>query len=733
MAKTKKIKPPMGRKLSNEAVVTNWLVDLIESDKLYETILGKESIEEVNLAINDSHVIPKFSIDYASRLASARSSKFVLEQLRNLEIVSIDRSISLDKGEVLRPDIIAYNPESRVVILFEVKRDKGPERQAVSELAGYEHELQNFFPFLSNMDICFVLVAKDWSDLMSHGLAGFTTWAGKQCLALSLDYDAVPRELRCKIVEAWSLTGSTSIPEDALQCYDLVLYDKDEQESTSTDVGVPRLVQTAIDMIARSGDRMRSHGFLLLWRDISPSPLHWAITLCTFDYGVFAAKSSANERSKVSKISSYFLEDKDISSGSMPKGGYEISRASIDLLSEDYDVKIENHATWKQKVRTHRLRSEPVIYEFWGAAGDFARDFISQQSVRKILLTFLRNSKLDWRDPIVAVPLIEYMADRPPFAEGKVLSRDLLEAGITLGSLATTCANINTPLQDSEESSNEEALTLYSTRFRWILPEAVLLMAELAQLSLSYEDLEPPPPLTNDFTKVEDHIEKIVAWVHEDLIGDDHEVHLNSFIMGLSLGAAYEYFSQSPTTAIAPKELEQASNNAIHFCEKTVLTLMSRMEDNEIGDRARDEANDYLQQLAAFHPHDFEKNGIRTLLENLPFSELLCTLRLCATAVDSFLNPVHHTLRPLAIANVDMTAIKDGIATIFKRGDKRPAVNIDSSGRFGIGHLPEEGRIFPELTSTDDEVYFADYRPGFAMITKATWAEVAERLSAGHK
>lgn len=733
MAKTKKIKPPMGRKLSNEAEVTNWLVDLIESDKLHETILGKESIEEVTLAIDDPYVIPKFSIDYASRLASARSSKFVLEQLRNLEIVSIDKSISLDKGEVLRPDIIAYNPESRVIVLFEVKRDKGPERQAISELAGYEHELQNFFPFLSNMDICFVLVAKDWSDLMSHGLAGLTTWAGKQCLALSLDYDSAPRELRCKIVEAWSLTGSTTIPDDALQCYDLVLYEKDEQESLSTDIEVPRLIQTAIDTIARSGDRMRSHGFLLLWRDISPFPLQWVITLCTFDYGVFASRSSANERSKVSKISSYFLEENDLSYGSMPRGGYEIPKTSIDLLSEEYDVKIENHSNWKQKVSAHRLRSQPVIYEFWGAPGDFARDFISQKSVRNILLTFLPQSKLDWRDPIVAVPLIEYMTDRPPFAEGKVLSRDLLEAGITLGSLATTCVNMNAILQDSEESRDEEALTVYSARFKWILPEAVLLMAELAQLSVSYEDLEPPPPLTNDFTKVEDHIDKIVAWVHEDLIGDDHETHSGSFILGLSLGFAYEYFSQSPTTAGAPKELKEASSNAIHFCEQTVLALMNRAEDNEIGNRAKNEARDYLQQLSALYPREFEKSSIRTILEKLPFPILLRTLRLCADAVDSFLNPVLHILRPLAIANVDMTAIKNGIATIFKRGDKRPAVNIDSSGRFGIGKLPEECRIFPELTDTDDGVYLADYSPGFAMITKATWAEVAERLTSGHK
>jgi len=160
---------------------------------------------------------------------------------------------------------------------------------------------------------------------------------------------------------------------------------------------------------------------------------------------------------------------------------------------------------------------------------------------------------------------------------------------------------------------------------------------------------------------------------------------------------------------------------------------MNRAEDNEIGNRAKNEARDYLQQLSDLYPREFEKSSIRTILEKLPFPVLLRTLRLCADAVDSFLNPVLHILRPLAIANVDMTAIKNGIATIFKRGDKRPAVNIDSSGRFGIGKLPEECRIFPELTDTDDGVYLADYSPGFAMITKATWAEVAERLTSGHK
>lgn len=60
----------------------------------------------------------------------------MLNNLKLLDVVSVDKSISLTTGEALRPDILCFNPESRTLIVFEIKRDKLTERQAVIAPSG---------------------------------------------------------------------------------------------------------------------------------------------------------------------------------------------------------------------------------------------------------------------------------------------------------------------------------------------------------------------------------------------------------------------------------------------------------------------------------------------------------------------------------------------------------------------------------------------------------------------
>lgn len=172
-----------------ESEVAAWLVHLIESDGLYDAIAGKDSLISIADGVRQDDFIPSFGIDYRSRLACAQAAEHVLEQLTLLEIVSVNRSISLTSGEVLRPDILCFNPESRTLVVFEIKRAAETERQTVTELGGYEQELRNLLPFVGDYDICFVVVATEWSILLNHAVGGLNTWSGKKCLALKLALD----------------------------------------------------------------------------------------------------------------------------------------------------------------------------------------------------------------------------------------------------------------------------------------------------------------------------------------------------------------------------------------------------------------------------------------------------------------------------------------------------------------------------------------------------------------
>ncbi|MCC8613097.1 hypothetical protein [Xanthomonas euvesicatoria] len=734
MAKIRKKKAPMGKVLSKESVVANWLIDLINSGKLVDEIVGKDEVESVIGAADQASHLPRFSIDKMSRLASARASKFVLGQLGLLEIVAVDKSISLVSGEVLRPDIIAYNPESRVVLIFEVKREKGPERQAVSEVAGYEHEIQNLFPFLSNMDICFVIVARDWSDLLDHGVASLTTWSGKQCLALSLDYDAEPRQLQCRIVEAWYPTATVDIPEEAMQCFDVVLYEKTDDSLNRDSEFPPPLVQTAISMIAREGDRMRSHGFLMLWRNLVDSNrAYWVFTLCTLDPGVFHATMQKNADGRQSTLTTYFAKVGGLSNGSMPGSGYRIIDHAKNLLSEDYDVQIENHNTWKEKQRQHRGRSEPFLFEFWGEPGDFSRSFVTSQTVRSSLLPFLSTSKLDWTHPLVALPAIGYMSGRIPFVEGQVFCRDLFEAGITLGSLQICLLHIRSLLDqrgNDRSGEKESALRIAVALSKWCFPDAVALMAELAQLFKSYSSIQvPPPPLSNREENSVESVGAIIEWVTNHLI-DESGYHKVAFLLGLQLSGCYELLNAGKPLNETPDGFEEIRKKMILFCRNVTEEMIEWGQNKHISRGNGLYVRDYIQGLTSIANIEGEAN-IVSGLKDLDFDRLLDVLRLCVDAVDKIRFPVHHTLVPTGPLKPDMSLLKSRVQHIFEKGDKRAAVIVSASGAYGVGHLPEECKVLPPLESTEDAIYFLDQRIGFALATKLSWEEVGVRFAKG--
>lgn len=99
-----------GPSLENEIV--QWLVELINSEELPRSIEGVEDIEKIVESFDHESSIPAFGIDHLSRRASARAADIVLGNLGLLEVIAVDKSISLTKGEVLRPDILCFKGRS---------------------------------------------------------------------------------------------------------------------------------------------------------------------------------------------------------------------------------------------------------------------------------------------------------------------------------------------------------------------------------------------------------------------------------------------------------------------------------------------------------------------------------------------------------------------------------------------------------------------------------------------
>jgi hypothetical protein len=669
----------------------------------------------------------------------------VLDRLDNLDIVSVDKSISMKTGEVLRPDVVAYHVETRTIVVFEVKREKGTERQAVSELAGYEHELQNLFPFMSNMDVCFVVVARNWSELLRHGVAGMVTWSGKQCLALSLDFDAEPRELKCQVVEAWHPTGTVEIPQRALQCFDVALYERsapgldpgdggnEEDESADAHVPVPRLVETAAQMISRDGDRMRSHGFLVVWEDTAgANGVRWVITVCVFDHAVFHATARDNVAPRLSGLAKYFSAIDGLASGAMPTSGFRILDQSKKILEEDYNVTLEGFSTWSEKMREHRHRAAPVMFEFWGLAGEFARSFVASPNVRNALAPFLSMNAMDWRHPVAANLVIGYMCGRLPFQSGEVLCRDAFEAGVTLGALRHTYAFLDEAQSPGESSSKEAARRSAEALSMWQLPEAVLLMTEAAQLYRSYADItQPPPALTEQPGHAVGRINAIIAWINDSLINGERP-HCEAFELGTWYGHLYEAVSAGVAVDESADGVLLLRARGDAFVCGVVTRMIDVVAGNDGWPGVVAEARSYLDAVEAVIGHELGTSDLRRKsVAAMPLKVFLPVLRLAAHVLDHVVSAVYHELLPMPPINVDMVALRHGARAVFDGGDRRPAVIVDPSGNYGVGRLPPEGRYLPPIDDIDDGVYFFDNKSGHGMMVRMTWVQIEAALGGG--
>lgn len=706
---------------SLEKAISDWLVELIDKDELYSTIQSRDHIAEIVGTTNQTYFIPNFTIDYVSRYTCAKASAYVLSQLSGLEIVAIDKSISLKSGEILRPDIIAYNPETRVVVVFEVKRETATERQAITELMGYEHELQNHFPFLANLDLCFVIVARDWSTLLDHAVGSMVTWSGKQCLALKLDFDAMPRQLSCHLPSAWHLLGSFGVPSTAIQAVDLVLYEATvDPDSTYP----PSVIETAIQVIARNGDRANSHGFLMLCEDRATlRAARWIITICALDPVVFFFNSKLSMLPYRNSELTNFYETRapELASGNMPSSALRIVDDAIRLLSKDFSPQLENFTTWHEKLEQHKTRAIPWLFEFWGKPGEYVRGFVSHPGVRDQLMPYVASAGLDWRDPDVAVPVIEYLSGRRPFPDGVVRCSDAFYTGVTLGVLAFAYQKA----RDQKEGAEN-----WAPLVKWAELQALSAAIEMAQIYYSSETLnQAPPALSNHADRRERAAQDFVAWTRDHFIGNANPIHLLCFQVGYCGAVLFDTTLSRSAREHLPHDLRLETAKDIKCVLSAILHCYTKVyADGGITPEHSAhliKINDAL--MNSMSPENLHNDAIiEHYLGAVGEERLIDSMQeIIVPAADGLFPSIFHNAIDAAPLSIDWQWLRDGVKAIFAAGDTRPAVLRKMNGEIGTGQIVGPmGKFLAPLTDPDVEVYFLDERTGFAMATKTTWDEL---------
>ncbi|MDF3838549.1 hypothetical protein P3W85_37290 [Cupriavidus basilensis] len=706
---------------SLESEIVDWLVHLIENDELREAISNTESLLRIAKSARQSSYIRSYSVDQMSRLASAEAAQVVLESLGLLEIIAINKSISLATGEILRPDILCFNPESRTLVVFEVKRETFTERQTITELAGYEHELRNALPFLGNFEICFVVVAKDWSTLLDHAVANLNAWSGKKCLALKVDVESQPFGLTCHLPEAWHLTGSFGLPPDALQTISLYLV---EEEPDLNEHSPPRSLLTAMEVMARAGDRAGSHGFMMLWKDVNGMGQgRWAFTLCAVDpISMHSWCSMHGLPRRESEVTRYFDKQVADAPALVPSVVYRIATEAFPILEDRYDPQFEGAFSWHESLRQRRAGAVPIRFEFWGTLGEYAREFVCNTDVRNRHMPFIGRNELDWTDPEVAVPLIESLSGYSPFAGGMIRCSDAFHVGVTLGILELVAGNA---------ARSDKAATHLEPLLRWSHIEALRYAVEMHEIYLIANEVTIPIPAISDRPERRlQAVKELSSWVQEHLLGREHRVHQTCFSLGRYGAALFSKWFEGGERLIAEENRQWLTSEVKRLVGTILLAAEERVPYGNV------EALDQLREILV--QNNFSPNGngdaeLRKSLDGLPGDVLLdATASVVLPALDSVIPVVAHTVAPMPELEVDWDGLKAGVRAAFDAGHRWPAVIVSQDGTVGSGFLVEPMTQFAApIADPAKEVYFFNEQASASIAVKFTWTALMQRGLSG--
>lgn len=697
-------------KFSSEKDIERWLVERINNCELYDLINNKED----SLSIGNSkniNFVPNFSFDYLVRKKNIEASNNVLETLKHLEIISVDLSVSLQKGEILRPDLVCYNPEKRVFVIFEIKRDKLTERQALTELYAYEQEIRNILPFIGNSEIQTVVISKDWDTLLEHAVSNYNSWSNKNCLALAINEITSKNnfELSLKIPNSWFMRGISELPQESFQTLDLHINGEFEENDY-----LPLKVATFVNIISKYCDRNDIHGFLMVWKDHSSlNNGNWVITFCSIDpLAIFNFCNKNGIKYRESKLTKFIEKFYNDNSCIISDGLSKAINDKLYILKENYDVRFSNYCSWSTKLHLLRNSSNPSYFDFFGIPSDFVIDFTSNISVRKNYMRFLSDLSLDWTHPLVAPILINRLTGVTPFNGGLINCTDIYKLGCDLG--------IYKYLVEYFQKENFDN-DYIECSIKWVYINLLDQAIEIAQIYQSSSTINVAPPfLSNIHENRLDSITAFYEWIHNNLLTDEPIYNL---IFDLSFNASIilsNYFESETIQQFLNKDDNK----------KTVSISIKNLVKSSIKYLKSNDILKNSDNLFSKFGFDFSKKTFDKI-EDFDNDFIIKTFK--SDACKSFnraLPPVYHKSEFFFNINLDIQDLKNNVIQLNKNGIKYPSIQISQNGQIALISLADEDfhnslNVF-NLLDFKEQVFFSFELSGARMVMIKTWNEIKD-------
>jgi hypothetical protein len=350
---------------ASESEMQEWLSSALEgTDGLAELIVNLDALDgEVPSNFAESRILQSFKVCVSS--------------LYITETFSENENISLSDGEALKPDFVLYAPEKESIIIVELKNISGPTRQAGTELSAYSCEVRTTIPFLSDGDIVHVLISTEWPTLLKHFVRHEIFWQSRNLLCLQ-PVKNDKGEIGLRILALSELSedvASFKIGQEYLGGYQICLYDGELYSKNPNRERLDQYIEqfkSALNSMAIMGNRLNSHGFAFLWKDLwTQSLAPYSITVLNFapfqSVERFLHIGNDDLPDMVQRFIKLIQEHDPEGHGNTLS---EITDTCIDLLNQVCSPRAEGFTHWGKLREIMDERAEYIAFVGWGLFGD---------------------------------------------------------------------------------------------------------------------------------------------------------------------------------------------------------------------------------------------------------------------------------------------------------------------------------------------------------------------------
>jgi len=287
-----------------------------------------------------------------------------------------NENISINDGDILKPDFVLYAPETESMVIVELKNLAGPSRQAGTELSAYTSEIRSAIPFLSDGDVVHVLISPEWPTLLKHYVQHEIFWQGKNLICLQpVDCDG---SIKLEILGLTQLSNdatSFKISERHLGGYQMCLYDDllygENPDRSRLDAHIEQF-KAALHAMAVAGSRVNSHGFAMLWKDRwSGSLAPYSITIMNFAPFQSVERFLHLDPLEIPEmVKRFFLLVKENDPEGHGNAISAVTDAGERLLENVCSPRVEGFAHWGAHRKIMEHRAEHVAFVGWGLFGE---------------------------------------------------------------------------------------------------------------------------------------------------------------------------------------------------------------------------------------------------------------------------------------------------------------------------------------------------------------------------